>query len=328
MVLRWAILGTGFISNTVAEAIAQSEGSELAAVAGRSTARAEAFAVNHGIAKVFGDYDAVLADPNIDVVYIGLPNHAHLPMVAAAASAGKAILSEKSLTVTHGDAVDLIDRVRSAGVFFVEGLMYLSHPIYSALGEVLADGRLGTVRSVNGIYAADIKDVVHPAGGGTLYNLGCYPASLLHFVMQSSFGEDAFSARRVTATGNLNSERNICDTAISVRFENGTLATLQSTDSYGMHHSFEIVGELGSLRFATNPWLPVGGENVLEVREHKKPVERVVVSDGLDAFAHQVRMVERCLASGELEAPRPSPRWKDSLEIMAFLNEWEAAARG
>lgn len=326
--IRWAILGTGFISNTVADAIKQSDGSELSAVAGRSEARVTDFAQKHDIAKSYFNYDDVLADDDIDVVYIGLPNHAHLPMVRAAAVAGKAILSEKSLTTTYADAEALIESVRANDVFFVEGLMYLSHPVFAQFDALLKDERLGTIRSINGLYAADIKDVVNPAGAGTLYNLGCYPASLLHFVMQQAFGREVFASHKISAVGNLNSDGNVCDTAASIRFDNGVLATLQSTDSFGMDHGFEIVGEAGSLKFRTNPWLPVAGDNVLEIKRHKEPVERIVISAEHDAFYHQVRMVEDCLARGAKQAECPSPQWQDSLEIMQFLTTWENAARG
>lgn len=325
--INWAILGTGFISNTVAESIKQSDGSSLVAVAGRSRPAVELFAANQSVQKSYFSYDDVFADEDVDAVYIGLPNHVHMPMVRAAAAAGKAILSEKSLTTTYEDAETLFDAVKANGVFFVEGLMYLSHPLFVSLAALLADERLGPIRSINAVYAANIKDVVNPAGGGTLYNLGCYPASLLHFVIQTACGEDVFSKRSTMAVGNLNDDGNICDAATSVRFENGIHATLQSTDSYGMHHSFEIVGEKGSLRFCTNPWHPLAGDNVLEIREHGKDADRIVIFDEHDSFYHQIRTVEDCIKRGVNQASRPSPRWKDSLEIMHFLNEWERSAR-
>ena len=324
--INWAILGTGFISRTVADAINDSDGSRLAAVAGRSAAGVTAFAEEYDIPNAYADFGEALADDQIDAVYIGLPNHVHLPMVRAAAEAGKAILSEKSLTTTYEDAEQLIACVEKHDVFFVEGLMYLSHPLYKRVGDLLRDERLGSIRSINAVYAADIKDVTNPAGGGTLYNLGCYPASLLQFVVQQCCGESVFGERTLAAVGSRDGHGNIIDAAASVRFDNGIHATLQSTDSYGMHHSFDVVGDAGSLSFRTNPWLPAAGDNVIEIRTHKKSAEQIVVSDPHDAFHHQIRMVEDCLKQGLRQAPRPSPRWSDSLEIMRFLTDWEQAA--
>lgn len=325
--IGWAILGTGFISNTVANAIKQSDGSFLATVAGRQQASVEAFAQVHDIPKTYTDFEAAIADDSVDAVYIGLPNNIHLPMVKLAAAKGKAILSEKSLTTTYADAVELIETVKSHNVFFVEGLMYLSHPLFTQVAKLVTDERLGTIRSITGAYAANIKDVVNPKGCGTLYNLGCYPASLLHFVIQQAFGATTFADYQISAVGNLNSDGNICDTAASIRFNNGVLASLQSTDSYGHHNSFEIIGDLGTLRFCTNPWHPLAGDNVLELQVHDQASETIVIPDAHDSFYYQIKAVEDRLKNSEVQARRPAPRWQDSLEIMHLLTQWEQAAR-
>lgn len=326
--LRWAILGTGFISHTVIQAIKQSDGSRIELVAGRNQERVSAFQSEHGIERGLVGFDEAVNDSNVDVVYIGLPNNQHHELSIAAARAGKAVLSEKSLTTTMSTANELISGVQEQGTLFIEGLMYLAHPLYHRVVELLTDGRLGTIRSVSGRYAADIWQVVNPEGKGTLYNLGCYPASLLHLVVQTACGEDAFLDRTIAAVGNTNEDGNVCDAALSVRFGNGVLATLQSTDSFGNGSDFAITGDRGVLRFETNPWLPIAGDNVLTFREfgpgYDSP-ETIVISDANDAFYHQTRLVERCVADGRSEAPRPSPRHRDSLEIMGLLTEWETA---
>ncbi|MEP3276227.1 MAG: Gfo/Idh/MocA family oxidoreductase [Stappiaceae bacterium] len=324
--LRWGILGTGFISDTVIEAIKSSSGSELAMIAGRNAERVSEVREAHKFPRYSIGYDAILADPDIDVIYIGLPNHVHHSMTIKAAENGKAVLSEKSLTTTMEQAKALVDGVRTNGTFFLEGLMYLAHPLYRRLSELLLDGRLGKLRAVNGAYAANIWQVVNPAGGGTLYNLGCYPVSLLHFIVQSMCGDDAFQSRRMQAVGNRSeTDGNICDTAVTVRFENGVLANLQSTDSYGMAYDFSIFGEKGVLRFITNPWHPLAGRNHLQWCPYNGPCEDIFIDDANDAFYYQIKLVEAALTAGKKEADRPSPRLEDSLEIMAFLTEWEAS---
>ena len=326
--LRWGILGTSFISDTMAEAIASSENSSLGAVMGRDPSRLETFGNRHGIAKRHGDIDTLLGDDTIDIVYVGLPNNLHHSAVIAAAKRGKAIVSEKSLTVTMADAHALADAVRASGVFFMEGLMYLNHPVIVELGAILQSGRLGQLRSINGLYAADISKFVNPAGGGTLFNLGCYPASLLHYVMQTACGDDAFGLRKIAGHGNISeTDGNISDAAVSAWFSNGVLATLQSTDSYGMAWSFAIYGDKGVARFKTNPWLPVADGNIIEVEIYGNTPDQIVVSTGLDAFQHQVLTTEAALRDRLKQAPRPSPRLADSLEIMEFLTEWDACCR-
>jgi predicted dehydrogenase len=287
-ILRWAAIGTGFITNTMVTAIKQSPGSRLDVVAGRSTERTETFRARHGIDRALS-IEAAICDPRIDAVHIGTPNHAHHELALAAARAGKAVLSEKSLTRTMATARELVDGVRLTNAFFVEGLMYLAHPLYETVVDVLGDGRLGELRSVSGRYAANIWHIVNAAGGGR------------------------------------NSDGNVSDTAISIRFDNGVLASLQSTDQYGMAHAFTVTGNNGTLTFDTNPWLPVAGRNQLTWQPFDGVAEVIVVNDDHDAFFHQVQMVERRVTAGDTEAARPSQRLDDSLEIMQLLTDWEAA---
>ena len=320
--LRWAILGTGFISTTVVEAIEQSDGSRVEIVAGRNPERVAEFQRAYSIPRSCVGYDEAIIDPDVDVVYIGTPNHQHHPLAITAAEAGKAILSEKSLTTTTESARALVDAVRDR-VFFVEGLMYLAHPMYRALGRLLTSDQIGRITAVHGRYAANIAHLVNPLGRGTIYNLGCYPASLLQFVMQTSFGDDAFSQRTMSATGTLTPDGTVGSATASVRFDKGVLASLSSSDDYGMAHAFSVLTDAGELRIETNPWLPIPGENMITWAPYDGEPESIGIGDGHDAFYHQIGVVERALASGLTEAPRPSPRLDDSLEIMDFLTSWE-----
>lgn len=224
------------------------------------------------------------------------------------------------------DAHALVDQVRDTS-FFVEGFMYLAHPIMLRFMELLQDGRLGNLQSVNGYYHADIGAFVNPAGMGTLYNLGCYPVSLLHLTVQTMCGDGVFEKRKLAGFGNLNADGNVCDAAVSIHFENGVLANLQSTDSYGTNNAFSAQGSHGELRFVTNPWQPVAGRGHMQWCPYGGAVEDIYVDDDYDAFYHQIKMVELHVKSNELEAARPSPRLNDSLQIMAFLTEWEASSR-
>lgn len=219
MTLNWAIIGTGFISNKVIDGIKRSDGSQVRVIAGRKPEILAEFQDAHAIPEVSTDYTAVLADPKVDAVYIGLPNHVHHTVTAAAAKAGKAVLSEKSLTTTMDQADALMAAVNAHNTFFVEGFMYLAHPFLQRFQELLMDGRLGELRAVSGFYAADIWKFVNPKGMGTLYNLGCYPVSLLQLTVQTLCGDDAFANRSLQGVGNLNADDTVCDAACTVRFD-------------------------------------------------------------------------------------------------------------
>lgn len=326
--LRWAIVGTGFISNTVADAIAATPGSVLVAVGGRTLSAVTDFATRHGITRATDDVESLLTDPAIDVIYVGTPNHAHHPVVRQATAAGKPVLSEKSLTRTLATANELLHAVRANNTLFVEGLMYLAHPLYATVVDLLTSGQIGELRAVSGWYHADIHTKANPAGGGTIYNLGCYPISLLHLVVQAMCGSNTFAARTVAATGNrmlVDGHDIVADAALTVRFDNGVLATLQSSDTHGMDHGFAVATTTGTLQWLTNPWLPAAESNKVVWQPHEGEARTIDVADGHDAFFHQVQLMERLIAAGATQAERPSPQLDDSLEIMALLTEWEAA---
>ena len=325
--LRWAILGTSFISDTMAKAIEASPGSVTTVVVGRDSQRLEAFRHRHGIARGVTCLEDALGAPDVDVVYVGTPNHVHHQATILAAAAGKAVLSEKSLTVSMEQADALLAAVRGT-VFFVEGLMYLAHPVIARSVDVLRDGRLGALKAVHASYAANIAHLVNPDGRGAIYNLGCYPASLVQLVVDTIGGDGTFADHQLTSFGiTSTTDGNVSEATAAVRFANGVLATIHTAETYGNTSRFEVQGTNGTLTFLTNPWLPERGDNSFVWRTYDADPETIIVNDPLDAFDHQVRLVEANIADGRMEAERPSPRLDDSLHLIEFLTEWEAAAR-
>jgi predicted dehydrogenase len=333
--LHWGILGTSFISDVVAKAIVASDGSQIQAVFGRDEARLAAFADRYGITSRYTSLDALLDDPAVDAIYVGLPSHKHAEAVIQACARSssnkhvRAILSEKSLATTMQDSHAMMKAVGAAepSIFFLEGLMYLTHPLMQSLADVLRSGALGEVRGVSGYYAANIASKANPLGRGTIYNLGCYPVSLLHFVMETAHGAGAWEKRTVLGHGKLATDNDVThvrDAALTARFDCGVLATIQSSDSFGNDFSFTVQGDKASLTFLTNPWLPKAGDNVMQIKPYSgDKAETITVPSNFDAFGHQIKKVEDYVCSGAREASRPSPSWANSIEIMGLLTEWE-----
>lgn len=307
----------------MARAIANSPGSVATVGYGRNVDRLESFCEQYKIPAAMTSLEDAVRSDDVDAVYVGLPNHVHHEAVALAAAAGKAVLSEKSLTVSVEQTEVLLNAVRG-NVFFVEGLMYLSHPIFAKFCEVLADGRLGYLKLVNASYAADIAHLVNPEGQGAIYNLGCYPASLMQLVVDTLCGDGAFSEGEFSVNGIVSDgDGNVCEAAATLHFASGALGLLHTAETYGMAHQFSVQGSKGVLTFLSNPWLPAAFGNLFEWRGYDGSSERFSVDTGLDAFDHQVRLVEACVSSGRLEAERPSPRLQDSEALMNFLTVWE-----
>lgn len=328
--LRWGLLGTSFISGTMADAIAKSQGSTVVAVAGRDLSRLQDFASRYSIPKSYSDYEGLCRDPDIDVVYVGLPNHIHHAYSLLAASQGKHVLCEKSLSIDMEKTESLLNGLANSSVFFVEGLMYRAHPVISAFVDLIRNGRLGDLRVISAYYHADIAQFVNPMGKGALYNLGCYPASLMQLVMSASFGDEAFENRQLSGYGIVSShEGNITDAIVNARFNNGVLAQIATSETHGMAFGFTVTGQSASARFFTNPWLPDGGDNIIEIIDHSSGsvAERIAINSGMDAFDHQVHMIEEAIAEGRREAFFPSPSHNDSRAIMRFLTDWEAACK-
>ena len=136
-----------------------------------------------GIPRAHGSYEALLADPEVDAVYIPLPNHLHAEWTIAAARAGKHVLCEKPLAMSSAVAQEMVGACRDAGVLFMEAFMYRLHPSWVAVRELVASGRIGRLRAVDSWFSyynddpTNIRNIPE-AGGGALFDIGCYSVNL------------------------------------------------------------------------------------------------------------------------------------------------------
>ena len=186
--LRWGILGTARINRMLIPPLRVSPGNRLVAVASRDLARGEAYAREWEIGRVHGSYEALLADPEIDVVYIPLPNHLHAEWTIKAARAGKHVLCEKPLALTVEDVDAMTAACREAGVVLAEAFMYRHHPQTLKVKELLDAGAIGTLRFLRGSFSFPLtrpNDVrLRPEwGGGCLWDIGCYPLSFARYLV-------------------------------------------------------------------------------------------------------------------------------------------------
>lgn len=324
--IRWGFLGTSFISQVMADAVINEGQSTLYSAAGRSPETLHEFASKNNFAKTFHDFDALIEDPQVDVIYIALPNHIHHDFICKAATAGKAILCEKSLSITMGQTDLALGAVASNKVFFLEGLMYLVHPLAQSILSVIQAGTLGDIQFVQGDYSASISEFVNPSSMGALYNLGCYPASLMHLVLQAAYGDSIFETTSVVAAGRRGSDGNICDSSAVFRFANGVQASLHTSEEYGLHSSFTVLGKKGSLELVSNPWLPEASGNQFRVTRYEGGSELVDVPAAGDGFHYQVKLVRKALESKVNDVARPAARPQDSRAVMALLTAWQSAA--
>ncbi|RTR39953.1 Gfo/Idh/MocA family oxidoreductase [Shewanella canadensis] len=325
--LNWGILGTSFISGVMADAIVEEGHTCLHSVAGRSEKTLMEFAEKYDIANIYQDYDALINDDEVDIIYIALPNHLHHDFVIKAANAGKAILCEKSLSIDMKKTDEALAAVANNQVFFAEGLMYLTHPFARKISEIIRLGTIGDIRSINGVYCASIAQFVNPDSKGALYNLGCYPASLMHLVMQQAFGDGIFDNYRIAASGRVGEDGNICESAASIQFANGVICQLHTAEDYGLHADFTILGSKGSLVLVSNPWLAEATGNQLVITQYEQQGKAISVPADGNGFLYQVRLIREAIEQGSASLQRPAATPEDSRQIMKILTDWEVAAQ-
>jgi len=182
--VRWGVLGVADIAvKQVIPAMQQGRLSPIVAIASRDRAKAEAAARALGIPRAHGSYEALLADPDVEAVYIPLPNHLHVPWSIRAAEAHKHVLCEKPIARTAAEARELLAARDRTGVLVGEAFMVRTHPQWLRVRELVAAGRIGELRLVHGhfsYYRRDPNDVRSKVewGGGVLLDIGCYPVTL------------------------------------------------------------------------------------------------------------------------------------------------------
>src|SRR5688500_19182530 len=182
--LRWGVRSTANIArNKVIPGMRRADRCRVVAIASRDVERGRVVAAELGIPTLHDTYEGLLADPDVDAVYIPLPNHLHAEWTIAAARAGKHVLCEKPLAMTAADGERMVEACRAAGVHLMEAFMYRLHPTWLAARELVASGRIGRLTAVQSWFSyfnddpTNIRNV-QAFGGGALFDIGCYAVNL------------------------------------------------------------------------------------------------------------------------------------------------------
>ena len=246
--LRIGILGCANIARAFSRDVAHSPAVKVVAVASRSQATADAFAQAQGIPRALGSYEALLADPAVDAIYLPLPNSLHAEWAIAAAAHGKHVLCEKPLALGLAQARAMFAAARQHGVMLLEAYPYWFQPQTGDLVALLQAGAIGTVRSVQASFGFNLAQ---PAGnirmdpglgGGALLDAGSYPLSLIRLAM----GQAPVQVRadgRWAGSGPADSV-DIAMTA-TLRFADGRCAQMSCAMDTGLHRHAQIVGSTG-----------------------------------------------------------------------------------
>ncbi|MGW4703088.1 Gfo/Idh/MocA family protein [Streptomyces sp. NPDC004285] len=295
--VRWGILATGGIAERFATDLRTLDGAEVVAVASRTEASAKGFADRFGIPRAYGEWAGLLADGDVDVVYVATPHHAHRAAAGLALEAGKAVLCEKALTLNAREAAELVALARGRGLFLMEAMWMYCNPLIRRIAELVRDGAVGEVRTVQADFGlAGPFDAGHrlrdPAvGGGALLDLGVYPVSFAHLLL----GEPA----AVHAHARLSPEGVDLNTGMLLGWDSGASALLSCSLEADTPMTASVTGTAGRIDVPRGFFFP---ERFTLHRAGREPEEFVSAEDP-HSLRHEAAEVTRCLRAGATESP-------------------------
>jgi predicted dehydrogenase len=309
---RIGIIGAGWIAHKMTLALDHTEEAGVYAIASRSEEKARSFAKEHGIPMAYGSYEAMLDDPEIDLVYIATPHSHHFAHAMLALEHGKPVLVEKAFTANAKQAQILIDTARSKGLFITEAIWTRYMPLSHKIREIMESGTIGEPRILTATlcYMMEQKErILSPElCGGALLDLGVYALNFARMY----FGTDIVKTISNCHLGPTGMDMHEC---ISLSYVDGKMANLQSgalclNDRQGI-----ISGTEGYIRVDN-----INCPETVEVYRNYELVERHTNGeDPISAYRYQVLEAKRCIEAGLTESEM-MPH-KETLSIMEQMDE-------
>lgn len=311
--VRWGILATGKIARAFAQDLALVPDAELVAVASRRRESAEAFVAELGgpHTRSYDSYEALVADPDVDVVYVATPHSLHHANTLMAFHAGKPVLCEKALTLNAREAEGLVAEARWRGLFFMEAMWMRCNPVIRRIRQLVERGDLGRVQQVRADlgFLADRPEtdrlLAPELGGGALLDMGIYPLTFAHLLL----GEPD----QVEAVATMSPSGIDLNLAMSLGWSSGAVASLSSTMTAWSPRTASIATDRGRVD------LPDGFHEPTEVTWTESG-ERHVIREPLigTGLGDEAAEVVRCLRNGETESPLVP--LDDTLRLMRLMD--------
>ncbi len=331
--LRWGILGTGRIAEAFAKGLAASRGGILFAVGSRTQENAEAFGAKYGAERRHGSYEALLADPDVEAVYLSTPHPMHAEWAIKTLEAGKHLLCEKPIGMNHAEAMAIVETARAADRFLMEAFMYRCHPQTARLTELIRSGAIGEVRVIQSSFAYDrpyseatrtARQYAPELGGGGILDVGCYPASMARLLAGAAIGEPFADPEIVTGAAFLGETGVDNWAAATLRFPGGIVAQLLTGVNVNTDNSTRIFGSGGDIHVPW-PWKPGtdGNRGDIILRRAGQEPETITVDDGRELYSIEADTATRYIREGVRQSP--TMPWADTLGNMATLDRWREA---
>ncbi len=323
--LSWGILGTGRIAGVFAQQLSQSKTGKLVALGSRSQGGADKFAAEYHVPRVHASYEALLADPQVQAVYITTPHPLHAEWCLKAAAAGKHILCEKPLTLSHKEATAVVEAARKHGVFLMEAFMYRCHPQTARLVELLRKKAIGEIRVIHATFGfhrdfnPNVRLFNNALGGGGILDVGCYTVSMSRLVAGISTGKSFADPLEVKGCAHFAPTGVDSWAAASLKFPGEIIASVATSIEVQQQNTVRIYGSEGNI-FIPAPWTQIkDGPTFKFVVERKSEApEEIVVETTVPAYAIEA---DHVAAHIELRQS-PAMSWDDSLGNMKTLDQW------
>lgn len=314
--LRWGILATGGIARAMTRDLV-AHGHRVSAVGSRTPAGAEAFAAEHGIERAHGSYDALVADPEVDVVYVATPHPLHATNARSALAAGKHVLVEKPFTINADQARSVVHEAGRRGLLVMEAMWTRFLPHMAFVREVVRSGAIGEVLSVHADHTQRLSaDPGHrlnalALGGGALLDLGVYPISFAHGLLGPVSEVSAVATMRETGAD--------ADVATVLRHEKGGVSTSFSSSRTRGRNVATVLGSEGRIDVEAVWYSPATVVVRDATGQESDRFSEPVSGRGLQ---YQAAEVERVVAAGATSSPLMPPA--ESVAVMETLDRLRA----
>jgi predicted dehydrogenase/aryl-alcohol dehydrogenase-like predicted oxidoreductase len=333
--LRWGIIGPGGIAQAFAGGVKGSETGTLVAIGTRNPDKPGLGETFPG-ARVIKGYDALLADPEVDAVYIATPHPGHAEWAIRAAEAGKHALVEKPIALSAADASAMFHAARKAGTFLGEAFMYRLHPNTKKLVALIGQGAIGEVRKIassfgfamprfmpeHRLYANDL------AGGGIL-DVGGYPVSVARLIAGAATGQPVAEPGKVFGVAHLG-QSGVDEWASAVlQFPGGILAEVSCAVSLQLDNVLRIFGTGGRIE-VPDFWFAGGNRDMglgrIDIIGRDGKVETVSVNERRHLYSFEADAAAEAIRAGRQEFAAPGMTWADSIANLRVLDKWRADA--
>jgi predicted dehydrogenase len=297
MPVKWGILGTGKIAKRFMQAVFYVPDAQVVAVGSREQHTADQFGAQFGVPKRYGSYDALISDPEVEIVYVATPHTLHAENTLAAVQAGKHVLCEKPFTVNAPQAEQVIQAARAAGKFVMDGMWTRCFPVVREIIRRIQTGELGEIRYLQADFG--FRPEFNPAsrlfapelGGGALLDVGVYPVALAFLVLGAP--KQIVSHATLGATG--------VDELCSMLFlyDNGAQAVLSASLQVEMPKQANICGSQARIHMPAPWWKP---SEAYLIRNDGATEHLLYPYEG-DGLQFEIRHVHDCLRQGLTESP-------------------------